>query len=75
MEQKSKTGKMMSKKKNDSIYIGNGNKIKNSVIGNNIRVSKDQDKEQWYQKLTWKLIVPIIVAVVGATVCFWLGIK
>lgn len=65
----------MSKKENNSIYIGNGNKIKNSVIGNNIRVPKDQDKEQWYQKLTWKLIVPIIVAVVGATVCFWLGIK
>lgn len=65
----------MDKKEDNSIHIGNGNKIKNSVIGQNIKISQDHVEEKWYQKLTWKLIVPILVVVAGAALCFWLGIN
>lgn len=65
----------MDKKEDNSIHIGNGNKIKNSVIGQNITVEQDHTKEKWHQQLTWKLVVPIIVAVVAAALCVWLGIK
>ena len=65
----------MDKKEDNSIHIGNGNKIKNSVIGQNIKVEQEHTKEKWYQQLTWKLVVPIIVAVAAAALCVWLGIK
>ena len=65
----------MNKKEDNSIHIGNRNKIKNSVIGQNIKVEQEHTKEKWYQQLTWKLVVPIIVAVVAAALCVWLGIK
>lgn len=65
----------MTKKEDNSIHIGNGNRIKNSVIGTNIKVDQDSSKEKWYQKLTWKLVVPVVVAVVAAALCFLLGIN
>lgn len=65
----------MDKKEDNSIYIGNGNKIKNSVIGQNAKVEQEHTKEKWYRQLTWKLVVPIIVTVVAAALCVWLGIK
>ena len=45
------------------------------MIGQNIKVEQEHAKEKWYQQLTWKLVVPIIVAVVAAALCVWLGIK
>lgn len=35
----------MNKKEDNSIHIGNGNKIKNSVIGQNIKVEQEHAKE------------------------------
>ena len=37
----------MDKKEDNSIHIGNGNKIKNSVIGQNIKVEQEHTKEKW----------------------------
>lgn len=65
----------MDKKEDHSIHIGNRNKIKNSVIGQNIKVEGERTNEKWYHQLTWKLVVPIIVAVVAAALCVCLGIK
>ena len=65
----------MDKKEGNSIHIGNGNKIKNNVIGQNIKVEQERTSEKWFQQLTWKLIIPIIVTVVAAALCVWLGIK
>ena len=65
----------MDKKEDNSIHIANGNKINNSVVGQNIKVEQEHTKEKWYQQLTWKLVVPIIVAVAAAALCVWLGIK
>lgn len=65
----------MDKKEDHSIHIGNRNKIKNSVIGQNIKVEGECTNEKWYHQLTWKLVVPIIVAVVAAGLCVCLGIK
>ena len=36
----------MDKKEDNSIHIGNGNKIKNSVIGQNIKVEQEHTKER-----------------------------
>ena len=65
----------MDKKEDNSIHLGKRNKFKNSVIGQNIKVEQEHTKEKWYQQLTWKLVVPIIVAVVAAALCVWLGIR
>ena len=65
----------MDKKEDNSIHIGNGNKIKNSVIGQNIKVEQEHTKEKWYQQLTWNWVVHIIVAVAAEALCVWLGIK
>lgn len=59
-------------KNNNSINIGDNNKIVNSNIGNN---SKADNKEKWYSRITWKIIVPIVVAVASATLLVWLGLK
>ena len=66
----------MDKKINDnSVHIGSGNRIKNSVIGRNIKVGQSHIKEKWYQNLIWKLIIPIVVAIVAAAICLALGIS
>lgn len=63
----------MSKKNDNSIHIGNGNKIKSSTIGNYSNNSKcKEDSEKWYQKLMWQIIIPIIVTVVGGAIIFFL---
>nr|WP_308743153.1 hypothetical protein [uncultured Anaerocolumna sp.] len=62
---------------NNSIHIGDKNKIKGSTIGNNIKIESDKLKsnEKWYSKLFWKLFVPIAVVVIAAIICLWLGLK
>lgn len=60
----------------NSIHIGNSNKISGSTIGNdNAPLQKNDKCEKWYNKLFWKLIVPIAVVVIGATICLWLNLK
>ncbi|CVI67902.1 hypothetical protein BN3660_01022 [Eubacteriaceae bacterium CHKCI004] len=66
---------MDKKVEDNSIHIGNGNKIKNSVIGKNIKFDQDHVQEKWYHKLVWKLIVPIVVTVVAAAICVVLNIN
>lgn len=56
-----------------SINIGDGNKIKNSPIGNTV-TNKDQ-KESFFKKHVWKIISGIIVGVAIAAICAWLGLK
>lgn len=65
----------MIKKDDHSIHIGDKNRIKNSVIGQHIDLAKQSSSEKLSEKITWKLIVPIIVAVAAAAVCFWLELK
>mgnify|MGYP001169880932 CR=1 FL=1 len=65
----------MVKKEDNSIHIGSNNKIKNSVIGQNAKVEKSNYDEKWFEKITWKLVVPVVVIVVAAAVCLWLGLN
>lgn len=64
-------------KEDNSIHIGNKNKIKNSIIGNNsfLNTEATVPKERWYSKLFWKLFIPITVVVIAAAICLWLGLK
>lgn len=60
----------------NSIHIGNDNKISDSIIGNdNAPLQKDDKRKKWYSKLFWKLIVPIAVIVIGAAICLLLNLK
>ncbi len=64
-------------KEDNSIHIGDKNKIKDSVIGNNIQTGNAELKnnEKWYSKLFWKLLIPIVVVVIAAALCLWLGLR
>lgn len=65
------------KYEDNSIHIGDKNKIRNSAIGQNsqIRNAKSKNNEKWYSKLFWKLFIPIAVLVIAAATCLWLGLK
>lgn len=56
----------------NSIHIGNGNKIKKSIIGHN---NGQEKKEGTLSKIIWKIIAPIVVGVAIAAICLWLGLK
>lgn len=58
----------------DSVSLGDKNTLKkNSIVCS--QTEDEQKKEKWYSKITWKLIVPIIVGVAIATIGFWLGFR
>lgn len=62
----------------NSIKIGDGNSINNSVIGNSNEVenmSGDVPGEKITSKLMWYVVVPIIVSVIATAICVWLGIQ
>ena len=62
----------------NSVHIGDGNNIIGSAIGQNNSVTNGVEKskeESLFAKISWKIIVPIIVIVVGAAICAWLGLK
>jgi len=66
--------------KNDSrINIGSKNKIKNSVIGNNINTKDTRndaiEKMSLTSKLLWRIIIPITVTVVSALILWRLGLN
>lgn len=70
-----------------SIHIGNGNTIESSQIGNigddntiensQIRknVTEKTNNESFFQKYTGEIIAGIIITVVGAVICTWLGLN
>jgi hypothetical protein len=59
----------MDNKKNN-IHIGDHNVIKNSVIGQNNSKQKNiiTEQQHWYEKLFWKILIPIFVAVVAGLI-------
>lgn len=62
----------------NSVHIGDGNNIIGSAIGQNNSVANDikrGKKESLFSKISWGIIAPIIVIVVGAAICVWLGLK
>ena len=54
------------------IHIGDGNKIKKSIIGHN---NGKEKKEGAISNIIWKIVVPIIVGVAIAAICVWFGLK
>ncbi len=65
------------KQENNSVKIGKKNKITNSVIGsyNQITNEDQQQSEKWYNKLFWKIIIPVVVGVAVVAICLWIGLK
>ena len=60
-------------KTDNSIHIGNNNKINNSMLGNNNL--PDNKKENKYSKYFWKLVIPILVTVIATIILTWLNLK
>lgn len=65
----------------NSVHIGDGNKISNSAIGSKNTIETEceisnpaPEKEKVVSKLFWQILVPIAVVVIGALVCIWFGI-
>lgn len=61
----------------NSIHIHESN-ISNSSIGqtNTTNISSEnKGNEKWYEKLFWKVFIPILVTLIGATLCLWLGLN
>ena len=56
----------------NSIHIGDGNKIKKSIIGHN---NGKEKKEGVITNIIWKFVVPIIVGVAITALCVWFGWK
>lgn len=65
------------KYEDNSIHIGSRNKIKDSTIGHHDQIinTKSSNNEKWYSKFFWKLLIPIVVGVIAAAICLWLGLK
>lgn len=66
------------KHEDKSIHIGDGNTIVGSVIGQENKVvteNKDTKKDKWYSKITWKIIVPILVSLATMIIAAWLGLE
>lgn len=66
------------KHEDKSIHIGDGNTIVGSVIGQDNKVvteNKDTKKDKWYSKITWKIIVPILVSLATMIIAAWLGLE
>ena len=66
----------------NSVHIGNGNTISNSVIGSKNRVENEQENnpiegkdEKWYSKTFWQILIPLAVTVIGAGICALLGFE
>ena len=56
-----------------SIHIGDNNKIKNSPIGSTI--TNGSKKESFFKKYIWQIISGIVVGIIVAAICVWLGLK
>ena len=58
----------------NSPTIGDNNHISKNQVGIKKSII-DTDKEKWYSKIAWKVIVPIFIAVIEAVVLIWIGLK
>lgn len=70
------------KHEDNSIHIGNNNRISNSVIGINNKAEIEQEtvvtehkEESVASKSFWQILVPILVTVIAAAICVWLGLN
>jgi len=68
--------------KDNSVHIGDNNKISNSTIGpkNTIETEFEisnptPEKGKMLSNVFWKFFVPVFVIVAGALICAWLGIN
>lgn len=59
----------------NSITIGDGNKIKKSVVGNGNTTEAPQKKSSFWEKFGLPLIITVIGGVVVAAICILLGLK
>ena len=59
----------------NSIRVGDNNKINNSQIGVNCTSGISKEKKSGVSKIFWNIIIPIIVGVAITAICFWLGFK
>ena len=59
----------------NSISIGDKNKISKSNIGNNNKTIKEVESTKIREKVMWKIVAPIIVGVLVALITLWLNIK
>ena len=65
------------KYEDNSVHIGDKNKIKDSAIGqnsNNMKMGLIPD-EKWHSKIFWKLLVPVAVIVLATVICLLLGLN
>lgn len=70
------------KHEDNSVHIGDGNKISNSTIGSKNVAEIEQEiavpecnKESLVSKIKWQIIVPIAVGLIIAAIAFYLGIN
>lgn len=59
----------------NSIHIGNDNKITDSQIGSNNKKSNKDGKEPLRSKVFWKIFIPIVVGVAILAIGLWLGLS
>lgn len=69
------------KHEDNSVHVGDGNKISNSTIGSKNTIETECEisspapgKEKLASKVFWQILIPVAVVVIGALVCIWLGI-
>lgn len=70
------------KYENNSVNIGNNNRINSSVIGSKNSAEIEQEiavpegnKESLASKIKWQIVVPIVVGLIIAAIAFYLGIN
>ncbi len=59
----------------NSITIGDGNKIKKSVVGNGNTMETPKKESSFWEKFGLPLVITIIGGVAVAALCIWLGLK
>ena len=60
----------------NNYIIGDKNNINRDTTKNEISESTSHEqREPWYKKLFWKLVISIIVVVIGAAIILWLNLK
>lgn len=59
----------------NSVNIGNGNNLKNNSFHSKNKTINNGSNETEVSKILWRIIVPIVVGVIVAAICVWLGLK
>ena len=70
----------INKYEKNCVNIGDNTIIQNSNINseniievNGISKKDDLSRQKWYEDITWNIVVPIIVGIIIAAICTWLG--